>query len=131
MQEPVEVGSIVKKGDLLAQIDPRDVKNKFDQAMADDVVSRRRRSSARSAIGAQGLAVQCAVITAAANDSTKSTYAAAVSDMISKRANLDLARQGLEDATVQGADRRHHRLSSRDPGQIITAATPPTAAPRS
>ncbi|MGH7618238.1 MAG: biotin/lipoyl-binding protein, partial [Gemmatimonadaceae bacterium] len=39
VQEPVEVGSVVKQGDLLAQIDPRDVKAQFDQAMADDVVS--------------------------------------------------------------------------------------------
>jgi multidrug efflux pump subunit AcrA (membrane-fusion protein) len=36
---PVEVGSVVKRGDLLAQVDPRDVKNQFDQAMADDVVA--------------------------------------------------------------------------------------------
>src|SRR5262245_37769826 len=39
VEEPVEVGSIVKAGALLAQIDPRDVRNMFEQAMADDVVS--------------------------------------------------------------------------------------------
>ena len=39
IQEPVEVGSVVKPRDLLAQIDPRDAKNAFDQAVADDVVS--------------------------------------------------------------------------------------------
>ena len=36
---PVEVGTVVKRNQLLAQIDPRDVKNQFDQAMADDLVS--------------------------------------------------------------------------------------------
>src|SRR5690349_10014903 len=36
---PVDVGSAVKAHQVLAQIDPRDVKNKFDQAVADDVVS--------------------------------------------------------------------------------------------
>src|SRR3954463_15737430 len=39
IQMPVEVGSVVKRGDLLGQVAPRDVKNGFDQAMADDVVS--------------------------------------------------------------------------------------------
>src|SRR5437868_15351783 len=39
IQMPVEVGASVKRGDLLAQIDPRDVKNQFDKAMADDLVS--------------------------------------------------------------------------------------------
>src|SRR3954464_12350655 len=39
IQMPAEVGSIVKRGDLLAQIDPRDVRNQFDQAMGDDLVS--------------------------------------------------------------------------------------------
>ncbi|MEO6877501.1 MAG: biotin/lipoyl-binding protein, partial [Gemmatimonadaceae bacterium] len=39
IQLPVEVGSLVKKSDLLAQVDPRDVKNEYDQAVADDVVS--------------------------------------------------------------------------------------------
>src|SRR3989442_8827101 len=31
---PVQVGSFVKKGALLAQIDPRDVQNQYDQALA-------------------------------------------------------------------------------------------------
>src|SRR4051812_44566167 len=38
IQMPVEVGNAVKKGQVLAQVDPRDVKNKYDQAMADDLV---------------------------------------------------------------------------------------------
>src|ERR1044071_7501844 len=39
IQMPVEVGAVVKRGQLLAQIDPRDVKNKFDQALAGGRVS--------------------------------------------------------------------------------------------
>jgi len=30
----VQVGSVVRTGDLLAQIDPRDVRNQYDQALA-------------------------------------------------------------------------------------------------
>ena len=32
---PVETGTMVKAGDLLVQVDTRDVKNQYDQAMAD------------------------------------------------------------------------------------------------
>src|ERR1700730_6239721 len=32
---PVDIGSNVKTGDLLVQIDPRDVQNQYDQAAAD------------------------------------------------------------------------------------------------
>src|SRR3954463_8861458 len=39
IKEPVEVGNIVKPGDLLAQIDPRDATNNYQKAVADDVVA--------------------------------------------------------------------------------------------
>jgi RND family efflux transporter MFP subunit len=97
---PVEVGTIVKHGDLLAQVDPRDVKNQFDQAMADDLVSvasleREMKDRAR-----KDSLFAVHVITASEHDSTRSTYSSAVADLIDKRASLDLARQKLEDAAV-------------------------------
>src|SRR3989440_11237779 len=36
---PVDVGTDVKAGDLIVQIDPRDVKNQYDETVADDVAS--------------------------------------------------------------------------------------------
>src|SRR5689334_8338875 len=36
---PVDIGSDVKAGDLIVQIDPRDVRNQYDEAVADDVAS--------------------------------------------------------------------------------------------
>jgi RND family efflux transporter MFP subunit len=101
IQMPVEVGSIVKRGDLLAQVDPRDVKNQFDQAMADDLVSSASLEKALRDRARKDSLFAKHVITVSEHDSTRSTYSAAVSDMISKQANLDLARQKLEDATVR------------------------------
>lgn len=123
IQEPVEVGSVVKKGDLLAQIDPRDVKNRFEQAMADDVVSSAALERAIRDRARKDSLFKYRVITAAANDSTKSSYTSAVSDMISKRANLDLARQSLEDATVRAPIAGTIVSRPVTQGQIITAAT--------
>lgn len=123
IQEPVEVGSVVKKGDLLAQIDPRDVKNKFDQAVGDDVVSSAALERAMLDRARKDSLFKYRVITAAASDSTTSTYAAAVADLISKRANLDLARQALEDATVKAPIGATVVSRPVTQGQIITAAT--------
>ena len=46
-----------------------------------------------------------------------------MSDMVNKRASLDLRRQALEDATVEGADRRNDREPSRDAGSDHHSAT--------
>src|SRR5438067_13875832 len=36
---PVDIGTDVKAGDLIVQIDPRDVKNEYDETVADDVAA--------------------------------------------------------------------------------------------
>ena len=122
---PVEVGAHVQRGALIAQIDPRDVKNQFDQAMADDVVSatsfiKASRDRARK----DSLFVRH-VIAMSEHDSSKSTYATAQSDLISKRASLDLARQRLEDATLRAPIAGTIISRPVTQGQIITAATSP------
>jgi len=98
---PVEVGSVVKKGQVLAQVDPRDVKNKYDQAMADDLVSVANLEKVmRDRVRKDSLFVRH-VITVAEHDSSRSDYSSALSDVASSRANLDLAKQMLEDASVE------------------------------
>jgi HlyD family secretion protein len=122
IQMPVEVGSVVKRGDLLAQVDPRDVRNQYDQAAADDVVSAAslvtvvRNQARQDSLFAQH------VIAASAHDSTKSTLAAAKADLTEKRASLDLARQKLEDATVRAPISGTIVSRPVTQGQIITSA---------
>jgi HlyD family secretion protein len=123
VQEPVEVGSLVKQGDLLSQIDPRDVKAQFDQAVADDVVSSASLQQALRVRIRQDTLFARKVITAAANDSSTAQYAAAVSDMVSKRAALDLKRQALEDATVRAPIGGTVVSRPTSVGQIITSTT--------
>jgi HlyD family secretion protein len=123
LQMPVEVGTRVEKGSLIAQIDPRDVKNQFDQAMADDVVSAAGLTKALRDRARQDSLFARHVITAAEHDSSKSTIAAAQADMVSKRASLDLARQKTEDASMEAPIGGTIISRPVTQGQIITSAT--------
>jgi HlyD family secretion protein len=123
VQEPVEVGSIVKRGDMLAAIDPRDLQAQFDMAVADDVVSAASLQRAlRDRIRKDTLFAR-KVISAATHDSSTSAYASAVSDMVSKRAALDLKRQALEDGTVRAPIGGTIVSRPVTVGQIITSTT--------
>jgi HlyD family secretion protein len=122
---PVETGNVVKPGDLLAQVDPRDVKNEYDQAMADDLVSTAALQTAMRDQARKDSLFSRHVITRSEHDSTRSATAGAVSTMVSSRTNLDLARQKLEDATVRAPIPGTVVSRPITNGTIITSATSP------
>ena len=122
---PVEVGNVVKPGNLLAQVDPRDVKNGYDQAMADDLVSTAALQTAMRDRARKDSLFSRRVITQSEHDSTRSASADAISAMVSSRTNLDLARQKLEDATVRAPIPGTIVSRPITKGTIITSATSP------
>ena len=121
----VEVGNVVKSGDLLAQVDPRDVQNQFAQAMADDVVARATLDKGRLGQTREDSLFARHVITAVEHDSARSSFTAAQSQMVTSRAALDLARQSLEDATVKAPIGGTVISRPITQGQIITSALSP------
>jgi HlyD family secretion protein len=123
IEMPVEVGAVVKLGDLLAQVDPRDVKNQFDQAMGDDLVSTAALDQALREQARKDSLFARHVITQSEHDSTRSTMATALSNMIDSRASLDLARQKLEDATVRAPIIGTIVSRPVSNGMVITSAT--------
>ncbi len=97
---PVETGTMVKRGDLLVQVDTRDVKNQLDQAQADldaaqaklDVsISQKKRSDDMFA---------AKVITAQEHETAELDTRDASAALIRAKANVDLAQQRLDDAHV-------------------------------
>ncbi len=120
---PVEVGSVVKRGQEIAKIDPRDVKNQFDQAVADDVVSFTSLQKTQRDQARQDSLFAVHVITASEHDSSRATLAAAQADLVSSRAALDLRRQALEDATVESPLGGTVVSRPTTQGTIITSAT--------
>jgi HlyD family secretion protein len=118
----VEVGNIVKTGDFLAQVDPRDVQNDFDQAVAADVVAKATLDQADLQRKREDSLYVRHVITVAEHDSAVSNYTNAQSQMVSSRAAVDLARQSLEDATVRAPIAGTVIARPITQGQIISSA---------
>lgn len=120
---PVEVGSVVKKGQEIAKIDPRDVKNQYDQAVADDVVSYTSLQATKRDQARQDSLFAVHVITASEHDSSKATLTSAQAALVNSRAALDLRRQALEDATVESPLGGTVVSRPTTQGTIITSAT--------
>lgn len=120
---PVDVGNVVKKGDLIVQIDPRDAKNQLEQAMADSAVSMAALNRARLQRDRADSLFKTRVITRTAVDSARVAFATATADYISSRANLDIARQRFEDATVTAPIAGTVVSRPAATGQIIMAAS--------
>jgi HlyD family secretion protein len=120
---PVDVGSVVKKGQLLVQIDTRDVKNQYDQTVAAlqaaqaslNVASAEKKRS--DALFAQE------VITPQEHETAALAFANAQSQLVKARTDVDLARQRLEDATVTAPIDGTIIAKPVSLGQVITSAT--------
>src|SRR5690242_15219055 len=95
LKMPVDIGSEVKAGDLIVQIDPRDVRSQYEAAVADDVASVAAMHNAElQNKRAEDMMAQ-RVITPAEHDSVAASFVRAVSVVAEDRATLDLARQKL------------------------------------
>ncbi|MBI3790333.1 MAG: efflux RND transporter periplasmic adaptor subunit [Gemmatimonadetes bacterium] len=98
---PVEVGTVVRQGDLIVQIDTRDVQNQFDQAAANAKAAEASLAVADAQRKRSDDLYQAKVITRQENETADLQYAQAQAQVVSARAALDLAKQRLEDATVR------------------------------
>ena len=120
---PIDVGSNVTPNQLLVQIDPRDVKNQYDQSQAalraaqvsaEVSLAQRKRSDQLFAEG---------VITAEEHETATLNYESARSSLVRARTDLDIARQRLEDATVRAPVAGTVIEKPVAVGQVISSAT--------
>ena len=97
----VETGTHVQPGDLIVQIDTRDVQNRYDQAKAQLDAAQTKLSVAENDKKRNEDMFKARVITPQEFDNVAVSYENAKSAVVSAKANLDLAKQSLEDATVK------------------------------
>ena len=120
---PVDIGSNVKTGDLLVQIDPRDVQNQYTQAAADVSSATAQRSAALAQRNRSEELYKEKIITAQEMDQATLDFANADANLIKARTNLSIARVRLEDATVRAPSNGTIIEKPVSEGMVITSAT--------
>ncbi len=98
---PVEIGSKVAKGALLAQIDPRDVQNQLSQTVAAQKAAQAQVQVTDAAKKRSDALYAQGIITADEHEKATLDYANAQSSLVKTRTDVDLAKQRRDDATVR------------------------------
>lgn len=119
----VEVGSYVKPGDLIVQIDTRDLTNAANQAQADFEAAQAKMTTSSSQKKRSDDLFKQRIITAQENETANLDYANATAGMVRARTSLDLAQQRLEDATVRAPVEGTVIDKTVSLGQVIQAGT--------
>jgi HlyD family secretion protein len=120
---PVEVGTNVSVGDLLVQIDPRDVQNQYDQAAADVSSATVQRAVALAQRNRSADLFKQKIITAQEMEQATLAFANADAAVVKARTNLSIARVRLQDATVTAPANGTIIERPVSVGMVITSAT--------
>ena len=120
---PVETGTLVKPGDLIVQVDARDVQNQYNQADADVRAAQARSEVSLAQKTRSDEMFKQRVITAQEHETAALDYANATANLVRARASLDLAKQRLEDATVTAPVAGTVIEKTVSQGMVITSAT--------
>ena len=120
---PVEIGTMVKAGQLLVQIDTRDVKNQYDQAAADLRSAQASLEVAQAAKKRADDLYTTRIITTPEFETAQLALTQAQGAIIRSTANVDLAKQRLEDATVVAPVNGTIIDRPVSLGQVIASAT--------
>ena len=101
LEEPVQTGDEVRKGQLLARIDPRIPQNNLTQAQANVAVARAQLTNATAQLKRSEALLQSQSITPAAYDSAQLASATAQAALATATATLQTARDAMQDTHVQ------------------------------
>ena len=120
---PVDVGSKVKVGDLLVQIDPRTVQNAYTQAAADLSSATVARAVALAQRNRSADLYQQKIITATEMEAATLAFANADAAVIKARTSLSTAKLQLDDATITAPTNGTVILRPVSVGTVITSAS--------
>jgi HlyD family secretion protein len=122
LQVPVELGDKVEKGALLVRINPRDVRNAFDQAEADLEVAQARNTIAQRQLERTTSLRDRQVVTEEEFETSMLEAANAKAALVKAETNLELAEDRLNDVTVRAPIDGTIVEKTAEQGQIITSA---------
>lgn len=119
----VEVGSYVKPGDLIVQIDTRDLTNAANQAQADFEAAKAKLTTSTAQKKRSDDLFSQRIITAQENETANLDFANSTASFVRARTSLDLAQTRLEDATVRAPVEGTVIEKTVSLGQVIQAGT--------
>ncbi|MCH7531112.1 MAG: efflux RND transporter periplasmic adaptor subunit [Gemmatimonadetes bacterium] len=96
----VDIGDEVRPGQLLADIDPRDVQNRYDQTEADLEVAQVRFDIGEDQLERSNQLLAREVITAQEHEGARVEYANSRANLVKAQTNFDLAVLQLEDVRI-------------------------------
>jgi len=119
----VDTGDRVEQGDLLAEVDPRDVRNGYEQAVADSEVAESRVRIAESQLQRSQELLDAGVITRQEHEGKDLEFANARAALVRATTNLELARLRLSDVTIRAPTAGTIILKSVEVGGVIQSAS--------
>ncbi|MEX2465388.1 MAG: efflux RND transporter periplasmic adaptor subunit [Gemmatimonadota bacterium] len=97
----VDIGETVAPGEMLAEIDPRDVRNRYDQAKADLDVAQARADIAQAQLQRSQQLLEAGVITQREHESARLENANANAALVKAVTNYELAELQLNDVQIR------------------------------
>lgn len=119
----VDVGDDVEPGALLAEIDPRDVQNAFNQAEADLAVAEERMAISEAERNRSARLLEAGVITPQENEGTRLDYANAQANLVKASTNLELAELRLNDVRIRAPMAGTIIQKNVEEGSVIQSAS--------
>jgi HlyD family secretion protein len=123
LRMPVETGTNVNPGDLIVQIDTRDLTNQLEQAQADLRSSEASLEVAKSNRDRSDELFKARIITAQENEQANLQYTQAQANVIRVRTSVNIAQQRLDEARVTAPVAGTIISKPVSLGQVIQSAT--------
>lgn len=120
---PVQTGTVVKEGDVLARIDPRIPSATYRQAQAAVTAARAQVSITRTQYDRNRQLLQQGVLTAPELESARLAYANAQSQLVAATSQLENARIGIENVVIRAPSAGVVIARPVAVGQVIASST--------
>jgi HlyD family secretion protein len=118
-----DVGDEVEPGALLAEIDPRDVRNSYDQAQADLEVAKARLEISQAQLRRSQELIAAGVITEQEHESATLDFANSQASLVKAETNMELAELRLQDVTIRAPGSGTILTRSVEEGTVIQSAS--------
>ena len=118
-----DIGDQVEIGALLADIDPRDVQNRFNQTEADLAVARASLDISQAQLERSDRLLEAAVITPQEHEGARLQYANAQASLVKAETNHDLAVLQLNDVRIRAPMAATIIQKSVEEGVVIQSAS--------